>query len=95
MSFSIQKNKCCSLDFDQNHNIYYRSYLIFLKGENFGSEISQLFLGMDVLNADFVKADMSKFIAMIIDSLNHDVTIGSVLDPTAKIHALLENRNKM
>lgn len=43
----------------------------------------------------FVKADMSKFIAMIIDSLNHDVTIGSVLDPTAKIHALLENRKKI
>lgn len=38
----------------------------------------------------FVKADMSKFIALIIDSLNHDVTIGAVLNPTAKIHTLLE-----
>ena len=38
----------------------------------------------------FVKADMSKFLALIIDSLNHDVTIGAVLNPTDKIHALLE-----
>lgn len=41
----------------------------------------------------FIKADMSKFIALIIDSLNHDVTIGTVLNPTAKIHALLEKYN--
>lgn len=41
----------------------------------------------------FVEADMSKFIALIIDSLNHDLTIGSVLNPTEKIHALLEKYN--
>ena len=40
----------------------------------------------------FVQADMSKFLALIIDSLNHDVTIGSVLNPTDKIHALLEKK---
>ena len=38
----------------------------------------------------FVTADMSKFLALIIDSLNHDVTIGNVLNPTDKIHTLLE-----
>lgn len=38
----------------------------------------------------FVTADMSKFIALIIDSLNHDISIGSVMDPTQKIHILLE-----
>ena len=38
----------------------------------------------------FVTADMSKFLALIIDSLNHDTTIGAVLNPTDKIHALLE-----
>jgi len=38
----------------------------------------------------FVIADMSKFIALIIDSFNHDITMSSVLDPTAKIHSLLE-----
>ena len=38
----------------------------------------------------FVTADMSKFLALIIDSLNHDTPIGNVLNPTDKIHALLE-----
>lgn len=38
----------------------------------------------------FSLADMSKFLALIIDSLNHDVSIGAVLNPTDKIHALLE-----
>lgn len=42
----------------------------------------------------FVQADMSKFLALIIDSLNHDVTIGAVLNPTDKIHALLEKRSR-
>ena len=38
----------------------------------------------------FAIADMSKFLALIIDSFNHDITMSSVLDPTAKLHALLE-----
>ena len=38
----------------------------------------------------FVVADMSKFIALIIDSFNHDITMSSVLNPTDKIHRLLE-----
>lgn len=42
----------------------------------------------------FVQADMSKFLALIIDSLNHDVTIGAVLNPTDKIHALLEKQSR-
>ena len=43
----------------------------------------------------FTCADMSKFIALIIDSLNHDTAIGTVLDPSDKIHRLLEtHRNK-
>ncbi len=41
----------------------------------------------------FVKAEMSKFLALIIDSLNHDLPISSVLSPTDKIHELLEKRN--
>lgn len=36
------------------------------------------------------EADMSKFTAMIIDTLNHDTTTSSINTPTAKIHALLE-----
>ncbi len=40
----------------------------------------------------FVVADMSKFIALIIDSFNHDVTMSHVLNPTDRIHALLEKQ---
>lgn len=40
----------------------------------------------------FVMADMSKFLALIIDSINHDITIGAVLNPTDKIHTLLEKK---
>ena len=41
----------------------------------------------------FAVADMSKFIALIIDSLNHDITMSSVLVPTDKIHKLLDRHN--
>ena len=41
----------------------------------------------------FTCADMSKFIALIMDSLNHDTPIGTVLDPSDKIHKLLEKHN--
>ncbi|MCI8722456.1 MAG: ribose-phosphate pyrophosphokinase, partial [Ruminococcus sp.] len=42
----------------------------------------------------FIMADLSKYLAIIIDSLNHDTAIGSVMTPTEKIHALLERRMK-
>ena len=42
----------------------------------------------------FTCADMSKFLALIIDSLNHDIPIGTVLDPSEKIHRLLERHNE-
>jgi len=42
----------------------------------------------------FVAADMSKFIALIIDAFNHDITIGKVLDPTSRIHELLDRHTK-
>ncbi len=42
----------------------------------------------------FVTADMSKFMALIIDSLNHDIPISSVMVPTDKIHRLLEEHNR-
>ena len=38
----------------------------------------------------FACADMSKFIALIVDSLNHDTPIGNVLDPSEKIRVLIE-----
>ena len=42
----------------------------------------------------FACADMSKFLALIVDSLNHDVAIGKVLDPTEKIHNLVKTHNE-
>lgn len=38
----------------------------------------------------FVSADMSKFLALIIDSLNHDTSIEKVLDPSEKIRKLIQ-----
>lgn len=42
----------------------------------------------------FVTADMSKFVALIIDSLNHDTSIGAVLNPTDKIHVLMAKKSE-
>lgn len=41
----------------------------------------------------FVVADMSKYIALIIESLNHNLSIGNVMNPTDKIHKLLDKYN--
>ena len=42
----------------------------------------------------FIVADMSKILAIIIESLNHDIGFSNVLNPTDKIHKLLANHNK-
>ena len=36
------------------------------------------------------EADMTKFLATIIDTLNHDDTISTLLDPVKRIHTLVE-----
>ncbi len=41
----------------------------------------------------YVEADMSKFLATIIDALNHDISIAYVQDPTDKINKLIEQHN--
>ena len=38
-------------------------------------------------------ADMSKFLAQIIDFSNHDVSLSNVLTPTTKIHEIVEKYN--
>ena len=40
-----------------------------------------------------VEADMSKFLASIIDFMNHDISMGNVLTPTEKIQAILAKYN--
>ena len=42
----------------------------------------------------YVEADMSKYIAAIINSLNHDVSIGNSLSPTDKIQKLIRKYNE-
>lgn len=42
----------------------------------------------------YIEADMSRFLAMIIDSLNHDISIANVMDPTEKIQTLLTEYNE-
>ena len=37
---------------------------------------------------------MSKYIALLIDSLNHDASISEYLDPTERIHKILEKKRK-
>ena len=38
----------------------------------------------------YISADMSKYIALMIDTLNHDGSISSLLSPTDKIHEILK-----
>ena len=42
----------------------------------------------------FIIADMSKFLALIIDSLNHDIPVGKIINPTDKIHAIVDKYKK-
>ena len=42
----------------------------------------------------YVEADMSKFIAAIINSLNHNVSLENALTPTAKIQKLIRRYNE-
>ena len=41
----------------------------------------------------YIEADMSKFLAQIIDFSNHDVSMAKVLTPTDRIHGILERYN--
>ena len=41
----------------------------------------------------FIEADMSKFIASIIDFMNHDASLANVMVPTNKMHGILEAYN--
>ncbi len=41
----------------------------------------------------YIEADVSKFIAQIIDFMNHDVSVANVMTSTEKIHEVLEKYN--
>jgi hypothetical protein len=42
----------------------------------------------------FEPADMSKFTAMLIDFINHDIDISNMSTSTGKIHGILEKINR-
>ena len=42
----------------------------------------------------YLEANMSKFLATIIDYLNHDVSIGEIMDPTVRIQAIVNKYNE-
>lgn len=41
----------------------------------------------------YTSADMTKFVALLIDSMNHNASLAGLLDPTAKINRMLEKLN--
>jgi ribose-phosphate pyrophosphokinase len=40
----------------------------------------------------YIDVNMAKFVALLIDAMNHNASISTLIDPTAKISALLEKR---
>jgi ribose-phosphate pyrophosphokinase len=42
----------------------------------------------------YISADMSKYIAILIDTLNHDQSISELLDPTDRIRKILKKYKK-
>ena len=48
----------------------------------------------ELLSRDwYVNSDLSKYIALIIDNLNHDASISSLLSPTERIQAKIQEYN--
>ena len=45
-------------------------------------------------NSYTINCDLSKYIAFIIDHLNHDVSISSLLDPVERIQKALRKHRK-
>lgn len=43
----------------------------------------------------YINVDMSKYIALIIDTLNHDASISELLDPVARIHNILKEYHQL
>lgn len=49
----------------------------------------------EVLSRDYyISVDMSKYVALLIDTLNHDQSISGLLNPVERIHSILEKYGK-
>ena len=42
----------------------------------------------------YINCDMSKYIALMIDTLNHDGSISSILNPIDRIHNVVDKYNR-
>ena len=51
--------------------------------------------GYDVEREYYIDVDMSKYIALLIDTLNHDYSISEYLDPTERIERVLRKYNQI
>ena len=81
---------CCTFGlftegFEKFDEYYEKGYITSIVTTNLNYRSPELFT-----KPYYVEADMSKYLAMIIDSLNHDISISNVQDPTEKIKALIE-----
>ncbi|MCR5342179.1 MULTISPECIES: ribose-phosphate pyrophosphokinase [unclassified Butyrivibrio] len=72
---------------------------VFDEGYNNGDFDALITTNLIYQNPEFVKreyyhvADMSKFMATIIDFMNHDDSLSNVITPTDKLHKILEKYN--
>ena len=42
----------------------------------------------------YIDVDMAKFVALLIDAMNHNASLSTLIDPTVKINTLLEKRRQ-
>ena len=85
---------CCTFGlftagFEKFDEFYQKGYIDSVVTTNLNYRSPELFT-----KEWYVEADMSKYIAAIINSLNHDVSIGNSLSPTDKIQKLIRMYNE-
>ncbi len=74
--------------FEKFDDFYGKGYIDCVVTTNLNYRVPELFE-----REWYVEADVSKYIAAIINSLNHDVSIGEALNPTYKIQKLINRYN--
>ncbi len=82
---------CCTFGLftsglEQFDHFYEKGYIDYVITTNLNYRPAQL-----LTRAWYIEADMSKYLAAIINSFNHDVPIGAALSPTEKIQKLIQN----
>ena len=84
---------CCTFGlftsgFDKFDEFYEKGYIDSVVTTNLNYRAPELFT-----KEWYVEADVSKYIAAIINSLNHDASISNTLSPTEKIQKLIQKHN--